>query len=191
MKWENIILTLILAAGFNSVAMATELKSLKTEKPAAIAVQVTKWSGTVKSIDYVKKIAVLVDEKGKELPVNAKNARNLDQVLVGDKVKVQYVEELVVYARKADAPAGAEVVRKVSLAPKGKMPGGIITETVQVQADVENVNYKKRTITLKNPAGETHTYNVSKEVKRLKEIKKGDQMVLDVTQALALEVVKP
>jgi Cu/Ag efflux protein CusF len=191
MKWETMVLALILAAGFNSVAMATELKALKTEKPAAIAVQVTEWSGTVKSVDYVKKTAVLVDEKGKEFPVNAKNARNLDQVLVGDKVKVQYVEELVVYVRKADAPARAEAVRKVSLAPKGKMPGGIITETVQVRADVENVNYKKRTITLKNPAGETHTYNVSKEVKRLKEIKKGDQVVLDVTQALALEVVKP
>jgi hypothetical protein len=156
----------------------------------AIAVEVVNWSATVKAIDYVQKTAVLVDENGREVSVNVKKARNLDQVLVGDKVKMKFVEELVVSVKKSDAAPLAGVVRTVKLAPKGKMPGGIIVDTTQIQANVEDIDYSKRTVTLKGPAGNVRTYKVSKDVKRLKDVKKGDQVVLDVTQALALEVVK-
>ncbi len=180
-----IVLGIALAITFTTGAMA------KQDKPAAIAVKVINWSATVKNVDYVKKTAVLEDENGRKIEVDARNARNLDRVLVGDKVKVKFVESTVVAVRKSTAPAQAGVVRTVALAPKGKMPGGVITETVQIQADVEGIDYGKRTIALKGPAGEIQTYVVSKEVKRLKDVQKGDQVVLDVTQALALEVVKP
>ena len=191
-KWQVMALVAFMAVGFASGAMAKDAAtSSKEGKPGAIAVQVTKWSATVKEVDYVKKTAVLVDEKGRTVQVDAKNARNLDQVLVGDKVNVKYIEQLAIFVRKSDTPATAGAVRTVALAPKGSMPGGVITETVQIQADVEGVDYKQRTITLKDPAGDIRTYKVSKEVKRLKEVKKGDQVVVDVTKALALEVVKP
>jgi len=188
-KFCLMVLAAVLAAGFTPSATAKD--AAKAGKPGAIAVQVTKWSATVKSLDYVNKTAVLEDENGRTVEVNAKNARNLDQVLVGDKVNVKYIEQLAIFVRKARAPATAGAVRTVKLAPKGAMPGGVIADTVQIQADVEGVDYQKRTITLKDPVGEIRTYKVNKEVKRLKEVKKGDQVVVDVTQALALEVVKP
>jgi hypothetical protein len=191
-KLQAIVLAIVLAAGFTSGAVAKEAASgPKAGKPAGIAVEVINWSATVKAVDYAKKTAVLEDEKGMKIEINAKNVRNLDQVLVGYKVKVKYIEELAIFVKKSEAPATAEAVQTVALAPKGTMPGGVIADTVRIQADVEGVNYKKRTITFKGPDGETRTYKVSKEVKRLKDVKKGDQVVLDVTQALALEVVKP
>ena len=191
-KLTAVILGIILAAALTAGASAKEAAGdEKAGKPGAIAVQVVNWSATVKTIDYVQKTVVLVDETGREVTVNAKKARNLDQVLVGDKVKVKYVEELVVSVKKSDAPPRAGVTRTVQLAPKGKMPGGIITETTQIQANVEDIDYGGRTVTLKGPAGNIRTYKVSKEVKHLKDVKKGDQVVLDITQALALDVVKP
>ena len=191
-KLCGMILAAVLAAGFTSSAIAKDTaSSSKTGKPGAVAVQVTKWSATVKALDYVKKTAVLEDDKGRTVEVDVKNARNLDQVLVGDKVNVKYIEQLAIFVRKSDASATAESVRTVALAPKGAMPGGVISETVQIQADVEGVDYKKRKITLKDPTGDIRTYQVSKEVKRLRDVKKGDQVVVDVTKALALEVVKP
>jgi hypothetical protein len=48
----------------------------------------------------------------------------------------------------------------------------------------------KRTVTLKGPEGKIRTYRVGKEVKKFKHVKKGDQVVLRVTEALALEVEK-
>jgi hypothetical protein len=191
-KLQAIVFAAVLAAGLTLGAAAREAAgSPKAGKPGAIAVDVITWSATVKAVDYVKKTAVLQDEKGMKIEINAKNVRNLDQVLVGDKVNVKYIEELAVYVRKSEAPATDTAVQTVALAPKGSMPGGVVADTVQIQADVEGVNYKKRTLTLKGLDGETRTYKVGKAVKRLKEIKKGDQVVLDVTQALALEVVKP
>jgi len=191
-KLSAIFLGIVLVAAFTSGALAKEAVSeLKAGKPGAIAVEVVNWSATVKAIDYVQKTAVLADENGREVSVNVKNARNLDQVLVGDKVKMKFVEELVVSVKKADAAPRAGVMRTVKLAPKGKMPGGIIVDTAQIQANVEDIDYNKRTVTLKGPAGNVRTYKVSKDVKRLKEVRKGDQVVLGITQALALEVVKP
>ncbi len=189
-KLKVIVLAAILSAWFITTGAVAKDTGQKTKKPGAIAVESVTWTATVKSLDYVKKTVVLEDENGRKVPINAKNARNLDQVLVGDKVKVNYIQELAISVRKAETPAVAGAARTVKLTPKGKMPGGVVTETVQVQADVEEVNNEKRTITLKGPSGESRTYNVSKQVKHLKEIKKGDQVVIDVTQALALEVIK-
>jgi len=184
------ILAVVLSVCFVTGATAKEVKAKKTQKPSAVVVDVASWTATVKEIDYVNKTAVLDDEKGRKVKVNAKNARNLDQVLVGDKVKIDYVQEMAISVRKADSTPIAGSARAVKLTPKGKMPGGVITETVQIQANVEDINYANRTITLKDPSGESHTYKVSKQVERLKEVKKGDQVVIDVTQALALEVIK-
>ncbi len=190
-KLYTIILALAVGLFVTSGAMAKDSVITSSKgKPGGIAVEVVRWSATVKSIDYVNKTAVLTDESGRTVEINAKNARNLDQVLPGDKVKVKLIEELAIFLQKPEGPASAEAVQTVALAPKGTMPGGIIANTFQIQADVEGINYKKRTIMLKGPAGETRTYKVSKEVKRFKEVKKGDQVVVNVTQALALEVVK-
>ena len=69
----------------------------------------------------------------------------------GDKVNVEYVEELTVFVKKAGMPAGAEEVKTVALAPKGKMPGGVVANTIEIQANVEGIDYRKRTVTLKGP----------------------------------------
>jgi hypothetical protein len=60
-----------------------------------------------------------------------------------------------------------------------------------VTAKVKAVDVKKRTITLTGPEGKTKTFKVDPSVKRLNEVKKGDDVTLRVTQALAIEVVKP
>jgi len=45
--------------------------------------------------------------------------------------------------------------------------------------------------TLMGPEGKTKKFKVDKSVKRLNKIKKGDDITLWVTQALAIDVVKP
>ena len=48
----------------------------------------------------------------------------------------------------------------------------------------------KRTVTLKGPEGKIRASKVGKEVKNFKQVKKGDRVVLQITEALALEVEK-
>jgi hypothetical protein len=189
-RFQVFALALVLLAGVVSTAAAAQ-QSAAAPKPGAVIVEVTEWSGTVAAVDYVKKTAALQGPDGKVVTVNAPNARNLDQVKVGDIVKIQYAEALAVFVRKTDwAPQAAEA-QAVQLAPKGQKPGGVIVNTAEITANVEAIDYQTRMIALKGPAGNVRTVKVSDAVQRLPEVKVGDQVVVRVTEAIALEVMKP
>ena len=55
-------------------------------------------------------------------------------------------------------------------------------------ARVEDIDYKTRTVTLRGPQQKTTTIKVDKSVKRFNEVKKGDDIVIRPTEALAIEV---
>ena len=55
-------------------------------------------------------------------------------------------------------------------------------------AVVEAINYKTRTVTLRGPQQKTVTLKVDDSVKRLNEVKKGDEIVVRRTEALAIDV---
>ena len=65
-----------------------------------------------------------------------------------------------------------------------------VSETVKLTATVKSVDYDSRLITLQGQDGKTLTVEASPEVKRLKEIKAGDMVVIDLTQAIAVELKK-
>ena len=191
-RFWTAVLTVALMSGVASFAVAKEEKAaVAGQKPGAIVTDVTQMTATVKAVDPQKHTVTLEGKEGKTVTLHTPNARNLDQVQVGDKVKVDYVEELAIFVTKAGEPVGAEGAQTVALAPKGAKPGGVIANTTQVQANVKDIDYKKRTVTLETPDGEVKTFKVDKSVKRFKEVKKGDQVVMRYSEALALEVTKP
>ena len=178
-------LTVILFEGLASTALAK-----KSAKPGAVAVEVITLQATIKAVDQANK-TVTLGYGDKTVTVTAENVRNLDQVKVGDKVTVKYIEEIAVFVRKAAASSPqADELQTVALAPKGAAPGGLIANTVEVQANVLDINYKKRTVTIQGPAGVKRVYKVDKSVKNFKNVKKGDQIVLRATEAIAVEVEK-
>lgn len=66
----------------------------------------------------------------------------------------------------------------------------VVSETIKVSAAVKAVDYDKRLITLQGPDGKAFTVEAGPEVKRLREIKAGDMVVVRYTQALAAELKK-
>ncbi len=159
-------------------------------KPGVVAVEVTEWTATVKSVDYAKKTVVL-ERDGKTATVDASYAKRLNEIKPGDVVKVAHIEELAIYVRKAEPGPMAAEARTVELAPKTQGPGGIVTDTKQVVANVEAIDYTSRTITLQRPDGSVRTFKVSDAVEKFDQIKKGDQVVLEFTEAIAISVEKP
>ncbi len=65
-----------------------------------------------------------------------------------------------------------------------------VSETVKLTATVKSVDYDNRLITLQGQDGKAMTVEASPEVKRLKEIKAGDMVVINYTQAIAAELKK-
>jgi NMD protein affecting ribosome stability and mRNA decay len=160
------------------------------QRPGVVAVEVAEWTATVKSVDYAKKTVVL-ERDGKTATVDASYAKRLNEIKPGDVVRVAHIEELAIFVRKAEAGPMTAEVRTVTLAPKTQAPGGIMTDTKQVVANVEAIDYAKRTITLQRPDGSLRTFKVSDAVEKFDQIKKGDQVVLEHTEAIAISVEKP
>jgi hypothetical protein len=160
-------------------------------KPGAYVVESIQWMATIKAVDYQKRTVTLEGTDGKTGTFNAKNVRNLDQVKVGDLVKAEYTEELAIFVRKSDEQPGAMEGAMVGLTPKGQMPCGLVANTVEVTANVEAIDYQNRTITLQGPQGSVKTFKVDQSVQRFDQIRKGDQVVVNYTEALLIAVVKP
>ena len=196
-KFWTVMRIALLVGGITALASEqqkdaqTKDNAAKGAKPGGVVVEVVKWTATVKAVDPQAKTVTIEGPGGKTATVNAKNARNLDQVKVGDKVKIEFVEELALFVRKADAPPSATETQAVELAPKGQKPSGLMAQTIEITGNVESIDSKKRMIALKGPAGNVRTLKVDKAVKNFSQIKKGDQVVLRFTEALALSVVKP
>jgi hypothetical protein len=147
---------------------------------------------TVDSIDAVKRVVTLKSPDG-----NLKNyklgpeVKNFDQIKVGDQVKVALAESIAIFVRKSDEPPAAVEMETVQVAPKGDKPAVVVTDTFEVTAKVEAINYEKRMVTLRGPDGNVKTFPVGQRVKNLNNVKVGDEVVLRLTEALAIAVEKP
>jgi len=195
-KFFSWLPAIILMAGLASCSSAQQQEGQRdgagtAAKPGAVVVDVVQWTGTVKAVDPAKKLVTVEGPGGRTTTVNAQNARNLDQVKPGDKVNVELIEEMALFVRKAEAAPSASEEQAVELAPKGKMPGGVVANTVQITANVEAIDYGKRTVDLKGPLGNVRTLKVDKSVKNFDQVKKGDQVVIRHTEAIAISVTKP
>ncbi len=65
------------------------------------------------------------------------------------------------------------------------------SQFIEVNAKVEAIDYKSRSITLKGPDGKLETFTVDQAVTRFNEIKKGDTVVAQYLQSVAFEVREP
>ncbi len=69
-------------------------------------------------------------------------------------------------------------------------PAGIIASSTTIKATVDAIDYDKRTVVLRSEDGKsTTTMDVGPEVKNFKQVKKGDVLVVEQVESLALLVV--
>jgi Cu/Ag efflux protein CusF len=143
---------------------------------------------TVEAIDAANRQVTLKGPKGNVISMElAPEVRNLEQVKVGDRVVVGYVEALSLTLMKdgkelrssSDTTSGSH-------APAGARPGGSVGQQVKVTADVVGINAKSQTVTLRGPHQMVDLH--VPDPKQLKMIKVGDQVEAVYTQALAMSV---
>ena len=161
-------------------------------KPGVVIADLIEVTAKVDAVDQGKRLVTLTGPKGNTIVVKAgPEVRNLDQVKAGDQLVVRHYDSVALFVRKsAESPAAGEVTA-VAVAAKGAKPAGVMVDTTEITAKVEAIDHSKRTVTLKGPEGRTRTFKVDPSVKRFSEVKKGDEVVLRVTEALAISVRKP
>jgi hypothetical protein len=147
---------------------------------------------TVKDINLPERLFTLTYEGQNEMVVEAaEDLKGIEDIKVGDKVRVTYLKSTAVYVTSPDAerPPVAES-RVVQVDSKDGKPRKVTVEIKEETSTVEAIDVENRTATLKGPDGKVSTINVSDEVQNLENVKVGDQVVLQTTQSVAVDISK-
>lgn len=149
----------------------------------------TRVTATVQDIDPATRTVLLKSPNGKVVEVQVGDeARNFDQLKVGDVVTAVYRESLTLNLKKeGDGITSVEEHPSMERTPAGGKPGGTVGREVKIVANVVAVSPKSRTVTLKGPKGNTLDLKVE-DPAQFANIKKGDQVEAVYTEALAISV---
>ncbi len=144
----------------------------------------------VSAVDAAKRKVTLVRSDGKKTVYKAgPGVVNFDQIRVGDMVRVVLTEEAAVAIGRG-GPASSKRVTGAALAPRGAKPAGVVVDTMQVTANVVEVDAKARKVTFEFPDGSTRKVKAGNDVD-LSAVRPGDNVTVQVTEGLAVTVEKP
>lgn len=179
---------------FGGISLAAD-QAEQGDKGAApgnvVMVEKTTVTAEVKAIDKSARLVTLQTPDGETRIIQVpEEARNFDQIKVGDQVTIDYLQTVAVDIRKAGEPRPPSASASVEVAPKGEKPSGRMVRTREMTANVEAVDPAKHTVTLKGPEGNKQTLAVDPRVD-LGKINVGDKVDVQLTEALALKVTSP
>jgi hypothetical protein len=161
------------------------------EKPSLHTSESVTLTAVVEAINHETRELTLRGPEGNTVSfVASEEARNLDQVSVGDIVMAEYEQSLSieVFANDGSEPGSGEL-SVAGRSEKGAMPGVAAIDSQVVTAIVEEINLQDNTFKLKGPSGEVQEY-VARDPENLKKAEVGDLVVITYTQAIALTVEK-
>jgi uncharacterized surface protein with fasciclin (FAS1) repeats len=148
---------------------------------------------TVEAIDPARRLVTLRDEGADTMTVRvSEDVRNLEQVKVGDRVTVRYLEAVAVGIKPPGRlpVAPAEVTTATARAPVGDMPAGAVVENVTATVRVERVDPATGTVWFRGPSGVLRARTIEDpEVRRfVGTLKPGDEVDVSYTQGLVVSV---
>ena len=159
---------------------------------------------TVEAIDAPNRLLTVVGPDGTLVIKLGPDVQHIEKIKVKEKVTINYTEEA---ARGLEKFAGPPKNKDQSISSEEEagmnmnpstvaeqdwvevMPKGDTDfSTVEVSDTVAAINYNKRTITFAGTGGKTRTIVVDPSVPGLDQIHVGDQVALEVTRAVAVDV---
>lgn len=193
MKFKILTVITLLAASL-SVAAGEEAageEAAKREMPSFSASRSMQLVAVVEAINHETRDVTLQGPEGNSVSfVASEEARNLNQVEVGDEVAVEVYEEMTISLAEGDCEeAAAAEIAGVARAEEGETPAGMAFDTIVVTATVEEIDLEANTFKLKGPAGNVEQFN-ARDPENLKLAKVGDLVVITTTSAIALSLIE-
>jgi Cu/Ag efflux protein CusF len=162
----------------------------KPGKLESVSIQTT---ATVEKVDSKARKITLKTEAGSLLTLDVgPEVQRLDEIKKGDLLEVEYLESIgVAVQHPGDKDESADGAYSVLVRNPSHSPSGKLIDTETVSATVESVDVEKRVVELLRADGSRVKIQVSPEVQRLNEVKKGDTVTVKYTRSVALSVHKP
>jgi hypothetical protein len=182
---KHLVAAALLAKALPAVAIG------ETAKPGVVDAARESIVATVEDIDHENRTITLKGPAGNKVTMEVgPQVTRFKEIEKGDRIKVDYLESVAIAVVPPDQAAGAVRTGENFLVrnPKSKKPGATAVRTDVMTATVEKINAGERTATLRGPDGGTLDVTIAPDVPDLKNIKPGDQVVVEKTQALALNI---
>lgn len=157
---------------------------------------VTELTATVEDLDLANRLITLKGPKGGMVTTQVDpRVENLDQVKVGDEIKIQYYRAIMVRAKKVgdDAKRGEEVIASAAAtAAAGELPAIIAGREVKETVEILGTDPYKKAIAFRGADGKFREISMDAPhlEGRLEDFKKGDKVEVVYREALAV-VVEP
>ncbi|HVM80071.1 MAG TPA: hypothetical protein VMU06_13700 [Stellaceae bacterium] len=170
---------------------ASSAEEAPATRPGVVVLDARTATATVLDIDYQTRMTTLQRADGKTITLRVDDRfPNLDHVHKGDTVKFVYFESTAIMVQDPKDTVSITSSETVQVARRGHKPEGTIVRTERVVATVTKIDYTKRSVTVQGPEGRKVILHAGPEVKRFNEIKKGDQIAIEMTETLAVSVTR-
>ena len=170
----------------SSAAPSAAADSSGRQAPGGAMTVLATGTATVAAVDKEKRTVTLKDAQGREQTIHlGKQARNFDQIKVGDQIRATMIDRVAVGVAKGGGEPAAMEGALVARAAPGARPGVIIADTDIVRDKIASVDEQARTITLEGASGKPQTIKCGKDVD-LSSLKKGDDVAVRLTQGVAI-----
>jgi hypothetical protein len=169
-----------------------KVETVVEERPdGVVVVQTVRTQATVVAIDAKARTVRLKAGRGEpETFKVSEGAVNFEQIRVGDEVHAQVIQETAVSLVPGGATPSVGQAAAVSLAPQGSKPGLVVANTVETTATIVAIDGHEHTLTLEFVDGSVREVDVAKK-RDLSKVALGDSVRIQLTEAVAIDVVKP
>ena len=180
------IATLIAGAGTVNAQSAAVPSSSVTSTRAYTRLAV------VEAIDRDARTLTLKGQEGRVFTTQVPpEVRNFDQIAVGDRVRADVSDAVVLALRKPGAGGGPQAgpATVLAVAPPGEKPAAATVRTTEVEVTIIAVDVPQRLVTLRGPRNEW-TIHVDPSLEGLSSLKPGDVVIARHTEAVTIAVEK-
>ena len=186
---KNIKYISIVALLLTTTTVLAANEDAMMDKPSFAASQTMTISAVVEAIDHETRVVTVRKPDGEALTfTESEEARNLDQVKVGDVLTAEYTESVSIEVMANDGmEADMAEASAMARTKKGEMPGFAAMDATVITATVEEINLEMNTFKLKGPDGSVNEY-VARNPENLKRAAVGDLVVITVTESVAITV---
>jgi hypothetical protein len=178
-------------AAFAAAVVALQACAQKPAEPV-IKDALYEVEASVEAIDPATRMVLLAGPRGPLTIIAGPDVRNFDRMRVGDKVRVSYYQgvaaQIVKRGSKLDPPMSTESSYR---APRGSRPAGAVGHAVTATVQIESVDTSFDTVTFRRGDGFVRTLAVQSPEARgfIRTLRRGDQVEIAYTEAIAVEVV--
>jgi hypothetical protein len=185
-----LVITALLAGA--SIAMA----AAESSKPKKVEAFYADHIATVEDIDHESGALAVKDDKGNMMIMQIyPEVHSFDQVKQGDRGNIEYLESVVVSLVQSDAPGVATpepTGESIIVRNPGVKTSQVPVETYTVSGIIDKVNYKPGykilLAELKGSNGNSYRVSFPKEIRDARKLDNGDQVTVELTPMLALDI---